>query len=123
MDLMTTDVSRALSSELYEARGRMPPRVVPIDALPPLETRETPTIQAGDLVRWRIRRSSNPAYYSPLGHDARGLVLETRWSLCDYPYGSTVEHHYYPEAVIMWNDGAVTCSHHVTVRRVQSSGR
>lgn len=118
-----SDVNRALRSELYDARGRMPPRVVPIDVSPPFQTRETPTICTGDLVKWRIRRTSNPAYYSRLGHDARGLVLETRWSLCDYPYGDKIEYYYYPEAVIMWNDGEVTCSHHATVRKVQSSGR
>lgn len=79
------------------------PRWLPIHEKPPLKARgDKPFLKKGDLVQW-------PGAPGLLGRwfDEKtvGTVLEARWCLADWMRHEGREVHYYPEAVILWNDG------------------
>lgn len=87
-------------------------RYVRIDEKPPARTREKSTLLAGDLVVWKPDVGTDfnrrPYYMNKV----IGTVVESRWTLMDWdasPHERTRENsEYYPEAVVMWNDGETT---------------
>ena len=77
------------------------PRWVAMDQQPPLTSRGAPHLNVGDLVTWN----------TSIAHvltQVVGTVLEVRWCLADWMILDEKEIDYFPEAVVMWNDGATT---------------
>lgn len=79
------------------------PRWLPINEKPPLKTRGgKPFLKKGDLVQWQKDPSARGRWFD---EKTVGTVLEARWCLADWMRSEGKEVDYYPEAVILWNDG------------------
>jgi hypothetical protein len=75
---------------------------LPINEKPPLKTRGgKPFLKKGDLVQWQ----KYPSIARCPDEKIVGTVLEVRWCLADWMRSEGKEVDYYPEAVILWNDG------------------
>lgn len=111
-------VKSAMPLNRFEDRGWCGhPKLIPIEGVTPLPVRYKPIVFPGELVRWSVPQGFDPYYYSmSLGPRARGLVIETRWTLVDWYDMKEEDFHYCPESVVLWNDGQVTQSHHAALK-------
>lgn len=83
------------------------PRWLPIEEKTPVPNRGEPHLIPGNLVTWadHLFETTSAKYY----HNKRvGTVLECRWCLADWMRTEGKEVDYFPEAVVLWNDGETT---------------
>ena len=93
----------------YEIYRRHWPMDTPTNKFP---ITSGPSLRAGDLVSWEKHPDDGYGKSRMFENKRTGIVIATRWVLCDWMKPKKESLSLLPEALILWEDGETTNTTH-----------